>query len=80
MPSLHLCGLNGGAHVSRPDRFFSCFLSLSLSRSLFVASSMSQARLFAEAGVVVMVHGAAMANLAFLSEGAAVVELKQVAS
>ena len=36
-----------------------------------------EAKLLADAGVVVFVHGAFQANLVFLPEGAAVVELKQ---
>jgi capsular polysaccharide biosynthesis protein len=37
----------------------------------------AQAIAFATAGVVVLVHGAAIANLIFAPAGAAVIELKQ---
>ena len=44
-----------------------------------LGSFVAQASAFATAGVVVLVHGAAVANLVFLPAGAAVIELKQYA-
>ena len=36
-----------------------------------------KAKLFSQAGIVVLVQGAAMANIVFMPEGASVIELKQ---